>query len=111
MQSGETPEKKSSACQVDIAIGQIGGKWKLNLIYHLIAGPKRYSELKRLLPGASDRMMTRSLKELETDGLIIREVFAQVPARVEYSLTPDGQALVPILEAMDDWGKQRSAES
>ncbi|VAW14644.1 Transcriptional regulator, HxlR family [hydrothermal vent metagenome] len=94
-------------CPVETAVAAIGGKWKLVLIYHLISGAKRYSELQRLLPNASDRMLTRSLRELEQDNLVSREIFAQVPVRVEYDLTEDGKALLPILETMSVWGHSR----
>ena len=89
-----------SECAVEATVAVIGGKWKPILLFHLVAGPKRFSELQRLLPQASDRMLMRSLRELERDRLIIRKVFAEVPARVEYSLTKDGFSLVPVLNAM-----------
>lgn len=94
-------------CPVETTVGLIGGKWKPVLLFHLLAGPKRYSELQRLVSDASDRMLTRSLRELEEVQLVNREVFAEVPVRVEYSLTKDGRSLVPILEAMSDWGTNR----
>lgn len=98
-------------CPVELTVGVIGGKWKPVLLFHLISGAKRYSELQRLVAHASDRMLTRSLKELEVDGLVRREVFAEVPARVEYSLTEDGTTLLPILEAMNVWGTKRLSRS
>ncbi|KAB7616355.1 winged helix-turn-helix transcriptional regulator [Amylibacter sp. SFDW26] len=87
----------------------IGGKWKPMLLYHLLSGTKRFLELQRLIAQASDRMMTKSLCELEQDRLILREVFAEVPVRVEYSLTKGGKTLIPILTAMSDWKNQRSS--
>ncbi len=95
-------------CAVEAAVMVIGGKWKPMLLYHLLSGTKRFSELQRLIPQASDRMITKSLRELEQDNLILREMFAEVPVRVEYSLTKDGRTLIPILTAMSDWGNQRS---
>ncbi len=95
-------------CAVEAAVMVIGGKWKPMLLYHLLSGKKRFSELQRLIPQASDRMITKSLRELEQDKMIIREVFAEVPVRVEYSLTKDGETIIPILTAMSDWGNQRS---
>ncbi len=95
-------------CPVETTVEIIGGKWKTVLMYHLVSGEKRFSQLQRLAPLASDRMLTRSLKELEADGLVRREVFAEVPVRVEYSLTQDGQTLVPILNAMGEWGSNRT---
>jgi len=95
-------------CPVEATVALIGAKWKPVLLFNLIGGAKRYSELQRLVPGASDRMLTRSLRELESDNLVLREVFAEVPVRVEYSLTADGTTLHPILEAMSDWGSKRT---
>lgn len=92
-------------CFFELALTVMGGKWKPIILYHLgQAGVQRYSELKRNLPEVTDRMLTRQLRELEADGLIIREVFRQVPPRVEYSLTPQGLGLFPILVTMRDWG-------
>ncbi len=88
----------------------IGGKWKPILLYHLVTGSKRFSELKKLMPGASDRMLTRSLRELEENGIILRNVFAEVPVRVEYSLTNDGFSLIPVLNALSEWGQARNGE-
>ncbi|MEM9603279.1 MAG: helix-turn-helix domain-containing protein [Pseudomonadota bacterium] len=94
-------------CPVEFAVAMIGGKWKPVLLFHLMASAKRFSELQRLVPNASDRMMTRSLRELEGDGLVHREVFPEVPVRVEYSLTSDGKTLYPILAEISRWGEKR----
>ncbi len=94
-------------CPVEVAVAIVGGKWKPVLLFHLMMGSKRYSELQKLVSKASDRMLTRSLRELERDGLVDREVFAEVPTRVEYSLTTDGKTLYPILVEMSRWGTQR----
>ncbi len=92
-------------CYFELALSVMGGKWKPIVLYHLgQEGVRRYSELKRQLPEVTDRMLTRQLRELEADGLVLREVFRQVPPRVEYSLTPQGLGLFPILLAMRDWG-------
>lgn len=95
------------SCPVETTVAVIGGKWKPILLFHLLSGEKRFSELKRLVPGASDRMLTKSLRELEEDMLIHREVFAEVPVRVEYRLAKDGESLIPILNAMSAWGLER----
>lgn len=95
-------------CAVETTVAVIGGKWKPILLFHLLSGVKRFSELQRLVPQASDRMLTRSLRELEQDRLVVREVFAEVPVRVEYSLSPDGETLIPVLNAMSDWGRNRA---
>lgn len=94
-------------CAVEETVEAIGGKWKPILLFHLISGAKRYSELKRLTP-ASDRMLARSLRELEDVGLVDRAMFAEVPVRVEYSLSQTGQSLIPILMAMEAWGTTRA---
>ena len=98
---------RESECAVEVTVALIGGKWKPILLFHLLDGLKRYSELQRLVPAASDRMLTRSLRELEADGLVSRTIHAEVPPRVEYALTDDGRSLVPILQAMSEWGGQR----
>ncbi|MFC6749372.1 winged helix-turn-helix transcriptional regulator [Deinococcus aquaticus] len=82
----------------------IGGKWKAVAIYHLLGGLRRFSELQRRMPGVTQRMLTLQLRELEADGLVHREVYPQVPPRVEYSLTPLGLTLEPIVRAMLAWG-------
>lgn len=109
MTNNSSPQIGSeSAVAETVAI--IGGKWKPMLIYHLLSGTKRFSVLKKLMPEASDRMLTRSLRELESDFIINREVFAEVPVRVEYALTEDGLSLIPLLNAMSDWGLNRQKD-
>lgn len=98
-----------SDCAVEATVAVIGGKWKPIILFHLLSGKKRFSELQRLLPSASDRMLTRSLRELEQDNIVSREVFAEVPVRVEYGLTQDGHSLIPILNAMSQWGGARQS--
>jgi DNA-binding HxlR family transcriptional regulator len=102
------PERSEKRCAVEATITVIGGKWKPILLFHMLAGALRYSELQRRLPRATDRMLTRSLRELEADGLVSRTMHAEVPVRVEYALTTRGRSLVPILEAMSDWGEGRA---
>lgn len=101
-----TPQNETE-CAVETTVAVIGGKWKPILLFHMLSGAKRFSELQRLVPQASDRMLTRSLRELEEDHLIIREVFPEVPVRVEYRLSRDGKTLIPILNAMSEWGSTR----
>lgn len=84
----------------------IGGRWKGLILYHLLEETKRFGELRRLVPEASQRMLTMQLRELEDDGVIHREVFKQVPPKVEYSLTEFGRSLEPTLRTMSDWGRQ-----
>lgn len=94
-------------CAVEATVAVIGGKWKPIVLFHLMDGPLRYSGLQARLPAVSDRMLTRTLRELEADGLLKRTVFAEVPVRVEYALSGSGYTLIPILEAMSRWGAQR----
>lgn len=95
-------------CAVEVTVSLIGGKWKPIILFHIFTSEMiRFSEIKRKLPQVSDRMMTRQLKELEADGLVIRNVRSTFPLKVEYALTQDGKSLVPILQAMSDWGEKR----
>lgn len=107
----DVPVQKSSntPCPVAQTVALIGGKWKPYLVFNLMLGAKRFSELQRIMPKISDRMLTRSLRELEQDGLIQRTVHAEVPVKVVYSLSSDGRSLVPILESMVEWTKKRGA--
>ena len=93
-------------CPVKLTTNIIGGKWKPLIIFHLETGTRRFSELRRLIPGTSKKMLTKHLRELERDEIIDRAVHAEVPPRVEYSLTRHGQSLRPILKLMSAWGKR-----
>jgi DNA-binding HxlR family transcriptional regulator len=96
---------KAYSCTVEVTIGVIGGKWKSVILYHLITSRViRFGELRRLLPKATAQMLTAQLRELEADGVVHREVYPQVPPKVEYSLTPFGESLAPIIRAMANWG-------
>jgi len=101
---------KDFDCAVEATVAVIGGKWKPIVLFHLMEGPLRYSGLQSRLSTVSDRMLTRTLRELEADGLIVRSVHAEVPVRVEYELSDNGQSLIPVLEAMSRWGARRQAE-
>ncbi len=94
----------SPGCAVEAAISLIDGKWKSVVLYHLLDGTLRFNELRRQIPGVTQRMLTNQLRELEEDGLIERKVYAQVPPKVEYSLSPLGRSIDPILLALKDWG-------
>ena len=91
-------------CPVSATIHLIGGKYKALLLWHLTDRTLRFSELRKLVPEATPKMLTQQLRELEDDDLIIREVYPVVPPKVEYSLTEHGKSLFPILEAMYSWG-------
>ncbi|CAM4370352.1 MAG: helix-turn-helix domain-containing protein [Paenibacillus macerans] len=92
-------------CPVEYTLDVIGGKWKGLLLYHLINGPIRFNEFRRICPTITQRMLTLQLRELEQDGIVHREVYHQVPPKVEYSLTEFGQTLVPIILKMKEWGE------
>jgi DNA-binding HxlR family transcriptional regulator len=94
-------------CPVEITLGVIGGKWKAVLVFHLNrGGTQRFAELRRKTPGISERVLSRQLRELESDGIVERRAFPEVPPRVEYSLTEYGRTLGPVTEAMCEWGKR-----
>lgn len=97
-------------CPVEITLDVIGGKWKGMVLYWLLNGTSRFNEINRAMPKATQRMLTLQLRELEADGVIQRKVYAEVPPRVEYSLTAFGLSLKPILLLMKDWGTQYRAE-
>ncbi len=98
------------SCSVEATLDVIGGKWKGVILFHLLDGVKRFGELRRLLPEVTQRMLTLQLRELEEAGIIHREVYREVPPRVEYSLTTFGASLEPILLLMRDWGDDYMAQ-
>lgn len=93
-------------CAVEAALDVIGSKWKGVILFHLLDGTKRFNELRRLIPSITQRMLTLQLRELENDRVILRQVYPQVPPKVEYSLTDRGEKLQPILVALREWGAQ-----
>jgi DNA-binding HxlR family transcriptional regulator len=97
-----------STCTMTRTMGVVGGKWKLIIISHLTQ-PRRFGQLAQRMSLISRKVLTEQLKELEEDGIVRRQAFAEVPPRVEYSLTPHGQALLPILEQLSDWHCAASA--
>lgn len=94
----------TNTCPVAITLGLIGGKYKALILWHLADSKLRFSELRKFIAGATPKMLTQQLRELEADDLIHREVFPIVPPKVEYSLTDLGKSLIPILTSMRDWG-------
>lgn len=106
----ETEHTHGSCCPVVNTLDIIGGKWKVLILYYLNGETRRFNELQRLLAGITQRMLTLQLRELENDGIVHREVYPQVPPKVEYSLTEFGRTLIPVIEAMHRWGEQYAAE-
>ena len=101
-----TPE--TAAADVEKTLHVLGGRWKLIILFHLFGGKQqRYSELERLIPGISPKMLAQQLRQLEGDGLVARKLYPQVPPKVEYRLTDWGQALCPALDAVLQWAEQR----
>lgn len=93
-------------CPVEATIELIGGKYKAVILWHLTDGKKRFSELKRLIPKATEKMLAQQLRDLESDGLIIRTVYPVVPPKVEYSLSEFGESIIPVLDSMCNWGSE-----
>ena len=91
-------------CPVQATLRVIGGKWKVLILWNLHEEMRRFSELRRAIPGITQKMLTQQLRELESDGLVHREVYAEVPPRVEYSITDYGRSLGPLLATMCEWG-------
>lgn len=91
-------------CPVTATVSIIGGKWKPIILWILFQEKRRFSELKKFIPNITQKMLTQQLRELERDGIVHRQVYPVVPPQVEYSLTPKGHTLVPILQAMEKWG-------
>ena len=97
--------KELPACPVETTLTLIGDKWKVLILRDLMLGTKRFGELKKSIGTVSQKVLTAQLRDMEANGLVHREVYAEVPPRVEYSLTELGQSLKPILDAMWDWGE------
>ena len=91
-------------CPVEATLELIGGKYKALILWHLSQGILRFSELRQVIKGATPKMLTQQLRELEANGLVHREVYPVIPPKVEYSLTETGRSLMPVLVAMRDWG-------
>ena len=92
-------------CPVATTVQLIGNKWKLLIIRNLLVRPWRFNELQKSLDGISQKVLTDNLRSMETDGIITRTVYAEVPPRVEYSLSPLGESMRPILNSMQAWGE------
>lgn len=97
--------KELPACPVETTLTLIGDKWKVLILRDLMPGTKRFGELKKSVGGVSQKVLTAQLRDMEENGLVSRKVYAEVPPRVEYSLTELGKSLKPILDAMQNWGE------
>ena len=97
---------KTFHCPVEAALEVIGGKWKPLILWALKDNVMRFGELQKELPGVNTKMLTKQLRELEEDGIIRRKVYPEVPPRVEYTITDFGRTLIPILEALCNWGAE-----
>lgn len=100
-------ENREFNCEKELTLSIINGKWKITMLYYLGKDDiLRFSEIKRLFPGITHKVLTSQIRELEEDGIVHREVFPEVPPRVEYRLTDLGKSLLPIIQMMYEWGKQ-----
>lgn len=95
----------SPGCRVERVLDLIDGKWKGVILYQLMSGTLRFNEIRRKMNNVTQRMLTNQLRELEADGLIMRKVYAQVPPKVEYSLSERGRSLEPVINALKAWGE------
>ena len=96
-------------CAVEATLDLIDGKWKGVILFHLQAGTQRFGELRRRMPGITQRMLTKQLRALEDDNLVIRKVYAEVPPRVEYTLSETGESLRPVIDTLKAWGEGHQA--
>lgn len=102
--NSENQRMINASCGMAYSLSVIGGRWKPAILCRLLFGPMRYSELKKSIEGISERMLVAQLRELEKDQIVQRHVYAEVPPRVEYALTPLGYSMKPMFDAMSDWG-------
>lgn len=96
-----------TSCPAEITLQVIGGRWKVVIVWALLQGTRRFSDLRRSMPGITQKMLTQQLRELERDRIVLRKVYPQVPPKVEYSITPLGRSLRPIVNAIHRWGVKR----
>jgi DNA-binding HxlR family transcriptional regulator len=96
--------KKNVSCPAETTLGVIEGRWKLLILRELLCGVSRFGELRRRLNGISEKMLAQHLRELESDGIIARKIYPEVPPKVEYSLTASGKTLKPIIDGLHEWG-------
>jgi DNA-binding HxlR family transcriptional regulator len=103
-------KRKEQKCPAETTLDIIGGRWKVLILWQLFQGERRFSELFRALEGITQKMLTQQLRELEKDGIVHRQVYPQIPPKVEYSLTLLGKSLRPVVDAMCEWGLKQRGE-
>ncbi|WP_022729039.1 winged helix-turn-helix transcriptional regulator [Fodinicurvata sediminis] len=108
---GEQRASNRPSCPAETTLEFLGGKWRPMIIYWLLEGPMRFNELQRRLGAITHRTLAKTLREMEADGLVIRHDYVEIPPRVDYSLTPLGRSLEPILQAMEHWAQERQEAS
>lgn len=106
-----TPAKELPACPVETTLTLIGDKWKVLILRDLMPGKKRFGELKKSIGNVTQKVLTAQLRQMEESGLLTRTVYAEVPPRVEYTLTELGYSLKPVLDAMWNWGEEYKAKN
>ncbi|ONM46599.1 winged helix-turn-helix transcriptional regulator [Nocardia donostiensis] len=99
-----TSDTDHDVCGMTLAIDVVGGKWRLHLMWVLDEGPQRFGQIRRVLDGVSEKVLTENLRHLEATGIVRREVYPEIPPRVEYSLTPLGRELAEALHPLEEWG-------
>jgi DNA-binding HxlR family transcriptional regulator len=109
MKNGPLTPDPSAQCPVTHCLSLIGGKWKPVILFCIAGGVNRFGAMQRAIPAVTKQMLTQQLRELEADGLINRRIYAEVPPRVDYSLTGRGHSILPVVQAMQDWGLRDAA--
>ena len=94
-------------CPINFAMNKLGGKWKPIILHRIKVGINRFGVLQRAIPAISKQMLTSQLRELEEDGFIVRKIYAEIPPRVEYSISQNGETIFPLLEIIEEWGKNQ----
>ena len=97
-------KKENKSCPIGGSINIFGGKWKPEILYYINLGPRRFNELRRLIPDVTQRMLTQQLRELQRDGIINRKQYMEIPPKVVYSMTDLGNSLIPIFNQLEKWG-------
>jgi DNA-binding HxlR family transcriptional regulator len=100
-----TEKRHQYSCAMEAALSIISGKWKLTILNRLLNGPQRYSDIKKMIPAITEKMLTQQLREMEEDGIIKRKIYPVVPPKVEYSFTERGEELTGIFKSLSIWGR------